>query len=341
MLNIKLNIKKERPKKEYQHLSEFNLREIAPDIFRLDVLYPFPGRTCCYLLVHDNTAALVDCGARRGVDVVMTVLKEKNIPPENVKWLLITHPHLDHAGAAGNLMQFLPKATLAGHPSTIKHLVDPYAALVPGVKSLYGDDFYNAHYEKVEAVPAIRTHPLTDGELLLLGDDRALRAIYSPGHSWNHVCFHDIKDSFLFCGDAYGISYPTLNNVVSKTLLFPTTVPPQLDLTAMEKTVRKLNDLKPKQVGLTHFGAFAADENLFEQLLAAIREWPEMAEKLYDESPADFQERITSYLLDWMAAQTSGNNDAFLREHQNLDAVLNAHGFEYWMQKRRQPDSTS
>ena len=322
-------------KKEYRHLDEFNLREVAPDIFRLDILYPSPGRTCCYLLINDNAAALVDCGASRGVDVVMTVLKEKEIAPEGVEWLLMTHPHLDHAGGAGRLMQLLPKAMLAAHPSTIKHLVDPYAALVPGVKSLYGEEFYNAHYEKVEPVQAKRVHPLTDGEHLLLGEGRALRTVYSPGHAWNHVCFYDEQSSFLFCGDAYGVSYPALNSAIGGTLLIPTTSPTQLDVAAMEKTIQMLHDLKPKQFGLTHFGAFTAAEGLTEQLLAAMREWPIMAEKLYDENPADFQERLSSYFLDWMMARSGGKNAELLRKHQSPDAVLNAYGFEHWLQKRK------
>lgn len=330
----------DEPQREYDHVDSYNLREVAsPNVFRIDVHYPAPGRTCCYLITEGDKAALVDCGARLGADLIMTVLHEKGIAPQDVEWLFLTHPHLDHAGAAGRLMRLLPRVIVAAHPSTIKHLISPDDALLPAVKALYGETFYEQHFAGVEPLDKIRAHALADGEYLAVGNIRAVRAIYSPGHAWNHVSFYDSSASFLFSGDAYGISYPALNNEIGAPLILPTTPPSQLDFAAMEKSLNLLRRINAKFIGLTHFGAFPASDDSLRQLLDALGEWRSEAEKLWDAHGGDdFHRRFADYMLEWVVTRAFGltaDKTAFLRDYLQGDANLNAHGIQHWIKKQR------
>ena len=318
------------------------IREVSADIYRIDVNHTRPKVTCCYLFRTSAGAALVDCGGgHRGEAAVLAALKALAMEAEEVRWLLVTHAHLDHAGAAGQLMQQLPQATFAAHPSALKHLIDPGQALEPASRALYGEDFFNTYYGGLTGIAETRTQALTDGEVLTLGE-RRLQVLFTPGHAWHHVSFYDETAGFIAAGDAYGLSYHnTLGSSDTQApLVVPVTPPSQFNPPALCASIERLQSLNAGTIGLAHFDTLDmtthADLYCREQL-QALAEWQKRAEELFAESPEEqFEENMKVYLLDWVsaAAAARGYDAGAAREQHNLDSMLSASGFAYYMKKK-------
>ncbi|MBE8157872.1 MAG: MBL fold metallo-hydrolase, partial [Betaproteobacteria bacterium] len=181
-------------------------RESLPGVWRVDVIHPVAGQTCCYLLVEKGEGALVDCGAKKGIRFVLDAVAAAGLRPEQIRHIIPTHAHMDHAGAAGELLHHFPEAVLSAHPSTVKHLVNPEERLLPAVRRLYGDVFFAAEYEGLAAVPAARARAAADGETLRVGG-LELQILYTPGHAWNHISVYVAARGLIFTGDAFGVSY--------------------------------------------------------------------------------------------------------------------------------------
>lgn len=321
-------------------------REVAAGVYRIDVNHPRPRHTCAYLLVKDGAAAVIDCGGgTRGAAAVCNALAALGIAAEAVQWLLVTHAHLDHAGAAGRLMQALPKARFAAHPSALKHLVDPHKALMPASLALFGKPFFEKFYGGLMPVPAARAQALSDGERLPLGRGD-LTAVFTPGHAWHHVSFFDAAASFIAAGDAYGVSYRQLDCAETGTgsgmgLLVPVMPPSQFNPPAMEESIRRLHGLGAAHMGLAHFDvldtATAANADRYLNMqLEALAAWQPKAAALFAETPVRFYPRMKAYLLDWITqrAEAQGaDRETAQRLHDN-DANLSALGFEYYLKKQ-------
>lgn len=315
------------------------VREVAEGIHRIDVNHPQPEVTCCYLIVEGDAAALIDCGGgQRGADAVLAGLAQLGIPREQVRLFLVTHAHLDHAGAAGQLMQALPSAAFFAHPSAVKHLVNPFEALVPASQALYGRKFFDDQYGGMQAVPGGRAQALADGEALDL-NGRRLQAIFTPGHAWHHVSFYDAAASFIVAGDAYGISYRQLYRAGEEGLLAPVTPPSQFNPEAMEKSIRALHGLKAARIGLSHYDvldAAAYADAYLQQQLQALDEWQRQADGLFAQSPARFAPQMQDYLMEWIgrrAAEYGAERPRAEQLHAG-DVALSAAGFNHYLKKK-------
>ena len=311
--------------------------EIAAGIYRIDVNHPQPQTTCCYLIAHGNAQAIIDCGGgTRGTTAVLSALKSLAIAPEKINFLLATHAHLDHSGAAGQLMQQLPQATFAAHPDTVKHLTAPDAALVPASRALYGNAFFDTYYGGIVPIANERARVLQDDEEVLL-DGSTLRVVYTPGHAWHHVSFYDSKNAFLVAGDAYGISYRQLDGN-DTCLLVPVMPPSQYNPPALIASIHRLHQLGAKTIGLAHYSTLdnaRYHEDYLQMLLQAQKEWQQQAELLFAEKQENFYARMKQYLLDWVRARAQerglcAETAQKLHEH---DSGLSAGGFEYYLKK--------
>lgn len=313
-------------------------REVAEGIYRIDVNHPEPLHTCAYLIVADDTAAIIDCGGgRRGAAAVMGGLAELNLAAEQVRWLLVTHAHLDHAGAAGLLMQTLPQATFAAHPSALKHLCNPQQALAPASVALFGEAFFETYYGGLLAVDAARAQPLMDGEELALGT-RTLTTHYTPGHAWHHASFYDAAASFIVAGDAYGNSYRQTDGEDGFGLLMPVMPPTQFDPPAMVDSIHRLHGLQARAVGLAHFDVIdtAAHGDAYRDAqLQALDNWLTAAADIYAKHAEDFEPHMKDYLFEWVGqhAAAHGMEATAMRQLYNNDISLSAAGFAHYMKK--------
>lgn len=135
----------------------------------------------------------------------MAVLAHKQIAPEQIDYIFLTHIHLDHAGGAGEFMQQLPNARLVVHPRGASHMVNP-VKLIAGVMAVYGESEFRRIYGEIQPISAERIIEAPDDTLIKL-NGRPLRLLDTPGHARHHYCIHDAGSASIFTGDTFGVSY--------------------------------------------------------------------------------------------------------------------------------------
>src|SRR5947208_2641905 len=120
-----------------------------------------PRFTACYLRIAGDECAFVEAHTVHALPRLLAALGENERRVEDVRWIVVTHAHLDHAAGAGALLAACPNATLVANARTVKHLVDPQK-LVVGARQVYGDAF-DALYGEVVPVPQERALVVDDG----------------------------------------------------------------------------------------------------------------------------------------------------------------------------------
>jgi glyoxylase-like metal-dependent hydrolase (beta-lactamase superfamily II) len=223
-----------------------------------------PGVIAAFLLRAPGEAALVEVGPASTVDTLLAGITHAGVAPEEVRHLLVTHIHLDHAGAAGTLLQRLPNATLYVHEHGAPHLVDP-SKLIASARRIYGA-LMDRLWGEVVPVPVERMVVLRDGDQLTVAGHR-LAVLYTPGHAGHHVVFHDLDDGSVFAGDVAGVRMQGCDYVR------PPTPPPDLDLEAWDASIDRLAALQASVFYVTHFGRCAGIAAHLEQLRGRLREW--------------------------------------------------------------------
>jgi glyoxylase-like metal-dependent hydrolase (beta-lactamase superfamily II) len=234
----------------------------------IDLYHQAPGIVACYLLDTDDGPALFDCGPTSCVPSLKAGLAERGLALGDVRHLLLSHIHLDHAGAAGVLVREHPP--LQVHVSDIgaPHLIDP-SRLDASARRLYGDAF-DVLWGELAPIPSENVHVVGDAVL-------GLDCFPTPGHAWHHVSYLDAEGT-LYAGDAAGV------RLAGGRFVMPPCPPPEFDLEAWEETVRQIELRAPTNLALIHFGVF---ENV-EEHLAGLREtlgrWSERVEDGMDEA---------------------------------------------------------
>jgi glyoxylase-like metal-dependent hydrolase (beta-lactamase superfamily II) len=178
--------------------------------------------------------------------------------------LLLTHIHLDHAGASGTLVERWPDLEVYVHERGAKHMVDP-SRLVASARRLYGADM-DRLWGECRPVPEDRLRVLKGGEHLL---DGAFEVAYTPGHAWHHVSY--LYERTAFVGDVGGV------RINPETLTVAPTPPPDIDLAAWHQSIATITAWRPERLAITHFGANEDVSGQLEQLGARLDEWAERA----------------------------------------------------------------
>jgi glyoxylase-like metal-dependent hydrolase (beta-lactamase superfamily II) len=191
-----------------------------------------------YLLETTDGPALQDCGPATCAADLKARLRERGLELQDIRHLLLSHIHLDHAGAAGTLVR--EHSGLQVHVSEIgaPHLVDP-ERLERSARRLYGDEFDRLWGELV---------PVPEENIHVTGQDvLGLECFPTPGHASHHVCYLD-GDGTLYAGDATGV------RIQPSRAVLPPTPPPEFDLEAWQKTLDEIERRKPQRLALIHFG---------------------------------------------------------------------------------------
>jgi glyoxylase-like metal-dependent hydrolase (beta-lactamase superfamily II) len=216
----------------------------------------------CYLLDTDDGPTLFDCGPSPTVPALKAGLADAGLKLTDVRHLLLSHIHLDHAGAAGVLVREHPG--LVVHVSGIgaPHLVDP-ARLERSARRLYGDAFDSLWGELA---------PVPERNVRVVGDDVVGLACFpTPGHASHHVSYLD-RDGTLYAGDAAGV------RIQPGRAVFPPTPPPDFDLETWQATLDEVERREPARLALIHFGV--ADDPI--RHLAVLRlelfDWAEFVQ---------------------------------------------------------------
>ncbi|MGI8825397.1 MAG: MBL fold metallo-hydrolase [Chloroflexota bacterium] len=239
--------------------------ELDRGLHRIDLQFQAqPGVIAAYLFEDAGERALIETGPTSTLDALLHGLALLDVDPTSISKILVTHIHLDHAGAAGTLIRRFPQAHLYVHEIGAPHMIDPERLLV-SARRIYGEQM-DSLWGAFEPVPDARVHPLTDGDTVVVGDN-ALDAIYTPGHASHHIAYHDARRHAIFTGDVAGVRLQGLDYVR------PPTPPPDLDLDLWSDSVERIRALQPETLHLTHFGTFTDIETHFSQLLVRLKAW--------------------------------------------------------------------
>ncbi|WP_290536565.1 MBL fold metallo-hydrolase [Alcanivorax sp.] len=305
-------------------------------ITRIDTAMVHDELAACYLLEDAGECAIIETGTHNTVPIILSLLAEKGIDRRQVKYVIPTHVHLDHAGGVGGLMEALPEATLLIHPRGARHMIDP-AKLKAGAMAVYGEKAFADIYGDVIPVPESRVRTMDDGDQAVVGG-RTLQFIDTPGHARHHFCVHDPVSRGLFTGDTFGLSYPALTTP-NGPFICPTTTPVQFDPPALKASIRKLLALAPQRIYLTHYGMVENPQPLGERLLTMVDDYVALAENVAPTSDTEALEKVLmtamgEYLFRCAREHGCEMSDEQLQAVLGLDIQLNSQGLAVWLQSR-------
>jgi len=284
------------------------------------------GAVAAYLVADGDEVALVETGPGSTLDALRAGVAAAGFAMEQLTRVVVTHIHLDHAGAAGAVLREAPRATFHVHPAGAPHMVDP-SKLLASATRIYGDDM-DRLWGAFEPVPAERLRVLADGEALAVGA-RRLVALHTPGHAIHHVALHDPDTGDAFTGDVGGVRLGGLRYVRGPT------PPPDIDLDAWRASVARLRALRARRLLLTHFGAYDDAEWHLDELLARLFHWAGWVEARLeqgDEPPA-----IVGALERRGAAEVAragGGDDAVVGYELATPSHMTVTGIARWMRTR-------
>jgi len=287
----------------------------------------------CYMVEAATEVAFIEVGANASTPRLMKVLEARGWKPEDVRYVIVTHIHLDHAGGAGSLMQLLPNATFLVHPYGVRHMVDP-SKLEAGARAVYGNELFDKLYGKLIPVAEDRVQVMEDGDVVRLGE-RQFLFIDTPGHARHHFCVHDSQTNGWFSCDTFGLSYRELDTSKG-AFLFPTTTPIQFDPAALKESVKRLMANQPEFMYLTHYGRVTDLQRLAKMMTDGVDKLAAIAERYKDDDQRTI--KIETAMKDWLMAGTKAHGVSLSEEEcyelLKSDIVLNTQGIEFWLDHR-------
>ncbi|MGH2858358.1 MAG: MBL fold metallo-hydrolase [Solirubrobacteraceae bacterium] len=200
---------------------------------------------------------LVDPGPSSCLETLLAALDG-----ERPRALLLTHIHLDHAGAAGSLVARWPELRVYVHERGAPHMVDP-TRLYESAQRLYGDQMQRL-WGDMEPVPEANLEVLTGGERV-----QGFEVAYTPGHASHHVSY--LRDGTAFVGDVGGV------RIIPDSIAIPPTPPPDIDVEAWHESIALIRAWRPARLAMTHFGESLEVDAQLDQVQARLDEWSALA----------------------------------------------------------------
>ena len=231
--------------------------------------------------------ALVDPGPATTLETLESALSAKGLALGEVTAILLTHIHLDHAGATGSLVKRVPAATVYVHERGARHLIDP-SRLLDSARRLYGADMDRLWGEFL-AVPAANVRALGGGETVEAGG-RRLEVAYTPGHASHHVSYLDRASGVACVGDVAGIRRGGGRYVM------PPTPPPDIDLDLWNASLDQVARWDPDTLFLTHFGPWQGARAHVAQMRERLADWARRAKALLGRNDLDEAARSDAFV---------------------------------------------
>jgi glyoxylase-like metal-dependent hydrolase (beta-lactamase superfamily II) len=240
--------------------------ETPKSIEIVDGHYFFPERAGAYLINAGDEAAFVDNITRFSVPDLLKALDSQGLKPEQVKYAIVTHIHLDHSGGTAELIKHCPNATVLCHPKAEAHIIDP-SRLVAGARAVYGDGFDDL-YGEIDPVDGDRVRSIDDLESVELGS-RTLTFYETPGHARHHHAILDSQTNMMIAGDAFGLCYRQLQGGTSQYMTY-VCAPPTFEPDKARASVQKILDANPDSIGVTHYGMVKDIQHGAEQVIRSV-----------------------------------------------------------------------
>lgn len=209
-----------------------------------------PHRTGIYV-IDEEALTIVETGPSPSIKHIREGLKKLGYTTEDIKYIIVTHIHLDHAGGAGLLLKECPNASVIVHERGARHLANP-ERLIAGAKAVYGDKF-DELFDPIVAIPNERFIVKGEGDTLQIGESCTLQFWDTPGHANHHLAIYDPVSNGIFTGDTVGIRYEQLIDD-GVQLFLPSTSPNQFNPVAMQQAIDRMKALNLDYIYFGHYG---------------------------------------------------------------------------------------
>ncbi len=261
----------------------YSIKEELPGLWFIDLKVDYePEYTGAYVIRSGKETALIDVGPASTYEKILSALGDIELARHEVRFILLTHIHLDHAGALGKLIRYFPNAVVIVHKRGKAHLIDPETVLWNASKGVLG--FVADIYGKPESVPEDRIVTVEKATDFNLGDI-SFEVVPTPGHASHHVCIFLEREKLLFSGDAAGMYIPSLD------VLLPISPPPfKLDLAI--KSVETIISLDPRLIAFTHFDVSKNGSKLLRKYRRQLMVWYKEVKNIVIKGIEDRQEML-------------------------------------------------
>jgi glyoxylase-like metal-dependent hydrolase (beta-lactamase superfamily II) len=312
-------------------------RDLGNGISCIDADYGAPGMACFYLLEHKGCCVVIETGTSHSVANLKQCMADKGLRPEQVRYVVPTHVHLDHAGGAGAMMAIFPEAQLVVHPKGARHLIAPEKLIASSI-AVYGEDVFRKLYGDVLSVPASRVIEAPDGMLLDV-EGRELVLRHTPGHADHHFCVWDQLSQGWFSGDMFGVCYQSLR-FASGDFVLASTTPTQFSPDQYLQSLALLRSYAPRSMYLTHYGELSYSDELCQNLGEQVRGYAALATEL-SAQPEQLEPRLLEYCAGLMQRMGAALNAQQVSEIIGFDTRLNAQGLHVWLARQQnvRPDA--
>ncbi len=231
---------------------------LAPGLSWVDLLFLGRPRAIATAVVRaPGTMALIDPGPSSCLESLDLGLQQQGLRLSEVTHILLTHIHLDHAGACGTIVRRYPHVKVFVHERGAAHMADP-GKLMASAARLYGDQM-DRLWGEFAPVPEKNLTVLDGGEHIDVGG-RSFEVAHTPGHASHHVSYYDRSSGVAFVGDTAGVC-------IDGGYVLPPTPPPDIDIEAWNGSVARIAAWSPQTLFLTHFGPVQGAEPHLQTLM--------------------------------------------------------------------------
>lgn len=289
-----------------------------------------PRSIATALLESDGHRAIVDPGPGSTIAGLRQQLHGHGVSVSDLDAILLTHIHLDHAGATGALVRENPRLAVYVHKLGAPHMADP-SKLLASAARLWPNDLERLFGEALP-VPAQNLHILEGGETITLGT-RKIEVVYTPGHASHHVSYFESLERVAFVGDTAGV------RIEGHPYVMPATPPPDIDLGIWDSSFAAILERKPARLFLTHFGFSENPPEHIAQFRDRLHRWAAITEKIIRAAKSD--SAAMESFLSAMRGEISEHLPAEEVEHYVFSAGLNLSflGLARYLRKRAQAAS--
>lgn len=253
--------------------------EVAKDVFQIDTKLLSIPHFCAVYIIKGEKLALMDSGDHTTADVVLAGIRQLGFQPQDFSYIFCSHIHLDHSGAAGQLIKQMPKAQVVVHEKGARHLADP-SRLLASYGSLGGDPALQA---LVKPVPPNQITSVKGGETFSLGKDKNIQVVATPGHSPHSVGYFYDQHKGLFCGDSVGVY------LAEEKVLMPVAAPGYDHELALQ-SLKTMAALPLEALFFPHWSMHKNVKDIFKFALKQWGDWGALAEGLVKSGKADHLE---------------------------------------------------
>ena len=268
---------------------------------------------CTVYLVMDDKTALVETGFSVQIPDILEAVDKLGYDIRKLSYIIPTHVHPDHAGAAGLLARQLPQTKVVAYTRAAKVLIDPFILerLMQGFQKAFGDGAQQ-RFGNMLPIAEERFVLVQDGESISLGE-RELSVIHTPGHDPNHLCFLDSKSRGLFCGDALGAYFSNIKGRLPSCILGS-------DPILILQSIDKLRELNPAMLLFSHGGTTSEVAEIIQRVANDERQSIDIAQRAL--KAGDDREEMANSLADVLVKDSTLTKEDYLASSPYFKSLM-------------------